>query len=105
MWQKIQTWLQDYHLNHAAIVLLGMWPFIQLHEYIGSSVAGAAMTWSFGYFMREVMTYGRLGFWGSLLPWKWKRHDLIQTIYAVLVSIMWILIYNRGSLLPPTWTI
>ncbi len=40
MWDKFQVCLEHNQLNHASIVLLGMGPFIQLHELIGSNAWG-----------------------------------------------------------------
>lgn len=82
--QSVIKWLEANHLNHAAIVLLGMWPV----SLITSTPWDAALVLSFGYYMREVTQYARLGMARSLFPWLWNFHDWVQTVYAITAAYL-----------------
>lgn len=85
MIKKIIAWLKAYHLSHAAIVLIGMWPT----SILTGDPFSAAMVWIFGYYMREVAyAESRQGYFRALWPGNWpSRHDRIQTAYVVTVSL------------------
>lgn len=84
MFDDFIKWLEDNHLNHAGIVLLGMYPM----SLITSTPWDAAIVWSFGYYIREVTQAGRLGGFRPLMPWLWGFHDRVQTIYAVMTAFI-----------------
>tara|TARA_R110002072_G_scaffold183132_2_gene339424 strand:+ start:1196 stop:1480 length:285 start_codon:yes stop_codon:yes gene_type:complete len=82
----IIKWLEDWHLNHAAIVLLGMIPMIWINQAIGGGEWTAALMWTVIYYSREVSMAGYLGLGQAFLPWLWTYHDRVQTIWAAVVA-------------------
>ncbi len=94
MIMRFIKWLERRHLNHAAITFGLMYPTILIHQAMGPATA-AAFLWIFGYWMREVTQYGRLGFWRSMWPGNWTGfHDRIQTLYVVIVGVLWAVGWN-----------
>jgi len=93
---KIITWLEHKALNHAAIVLLSMYPFIKFNELIGSNEWAAAFMLIFIYYSREVTSAQKSGrdvkaFW----PGNWPtNHDKLQTLYLSIVALLWAFIYS-----------
>lgn len=107
---KVIEWLKNKHINHAAIVLLGMLPMsfiISLPIYIllgmpyniafNTGVIAAAFVWSFGYYMREVaVIQNRVGAIKALWPGNWLTfHDKIQTFYLVMTAIFMVYLLVR----------
>ncbi|WP_339862379.1 hypothetical protein [Paremcibacter congregatus] len=84
--RNIIKWLEDWHLNHAAIVLLGMVPMIWINQAIGGGAWTAALMWTVIYYSREVSMAGYLGLGRAFLPWLWAYHDRVQTIWAAVVA-------------------
>lgn len=89
-------WLEDNSLNHAAIVLLGMYPVIKFNDLIGGNAWTAALMWIVAYYGREVTSAQRFSHdWGALWPGNWRtRHDRIQTLYLVITAVAWAMLYD-----------
>jgi len=92
---RVIGWLERRGLNHAAIVLLAMYPTIRLFQIVGP-VWGAVIMWIVAYYFREVTQAQKFGrdtkaFW----PGNWESdHDRLQTLYLAIVAILFALFYN-----------
>lgn len=77
-------WLQKNNLSHLVISLGIFYPFLVVNQYIGGNEFTTALMISYGYYVREVTQGARFGLFGSLAPWKWPYHDMIQTVYVLI---------------------
>lgn len=88
------AYLEQNHLNHAAIVLLGMWPMIHLNILLGGGEWTAAMMWLVAYYAREVSMGYHLGPVRMFYPWAWAYHDWVQTLWAAIAAFAFALVWS-----------